>query len=120
MNLSEQKAIWQAVERRAQIKGWDFSEIAGKWDDGDDLLPWDFAALVQQYRRDDLHLLDMDTGGGEFLLSLGHPYERTAAQRDGRRILRFAGNVCCRSELTSAKCAIRKQCPLPMRPSIWC
>lgn len=79
MNSDEQKAIWQAVERRAQIKGWDFSEIAGKWDDGDDLLPWDFAALVQQYRRDDLHLLDMDTGGGEFLLSLKHPYERTAA-----------------------------------------
>ena len=79
MNLNEQNAVWQAVERRAQIKGWDFSEIAGKWDDGDDLLPWDFAALVQQYRRDDQHLLDMDTGGGEFLLSLGHPYERTAA-----------------------------------------
>lgn len=82
MNSDEQKAIWQAVERRAQIKGWDFSEIAGKWDDGDDLLPWDFAALVQQYRRDDLHLLDMDTGGGEFLLSLKHPYERTAATED--------------------------------------
>lgn len=79
MNLNEQKAVWQAAERRAQIKGWDFSEIAGKWDDGDDLLPWDFAALVQQYRRDDQHLLDMDTGGGEFLLSIGHPYERTAA-----------------------------------------
>lgn len=79
MNSDEQKAIWQAAERRAQIKGWDFSEIAGKWDDGDDMLPWDFAALVQQYRCDDLHLLDMDTGGGEFLLSLKHPYERTAA-----------------------------------------
>ena len=79
MNLDEQKAIWQAVERRAKIKGWDFSEIEGKWQDGDDLLPWDFAALVQQYRHDDQHLLDMDTGGGEFLLSLGHPFERTAA-----------------------------------------
>lgn len=79
MNSDEQKAIWQAVERRAQIKGWDFSELDGKWADGDALLPWDFAALVQQYRRDDLHLLDMDTGGGEFLLSLGHPCERTAA-----------------------------------------
>ena len=79
MNSDEQKAIWQAVECRAQIKGWDFSELDGKWADGDVLLPWDFAALVQQYRRDDLHLLDMDTGGGEFLLSLGHPFERTAA-----------------------------------------
>ena len=28
MNSDEQKAIWQAVERRAQIKGWDFSERA--------------------------------------------------------------------------------------------
>ena len=79
MNLNEQKAIWQAVERRAQIKGWDFSEIEGKWADGDALLPWNFEAIVQQYRRDEMRLLDMDTGGGEFLLSLGHPHEKTAA-----------------------------------------
>lgn len=79
MNLEEQKAIWQAVERRAQIRGWDFSELEGKWDDGDALLPWDFAAIVQQYLHDGQRLLDMDTGGGEFLLSLGHPYEQTAA-----------------------------------------
>ncbi|MBR5363099.1 MAG: class I SAM-dependent methyltransferase [Oscillospiraceae bacterium] len=79
MNMNEQKAIWQALECRAQIKGWDFSEIEGKWADGDALLPWDFKAIVQQYRRDDMRLLDMDTGGGEFLLSLGHPHEKTAA-----------------------------------------
>lgn len=27
----------------------------------------------------DLDILDYDTGGGEFLLSLGHPFERTSA-----------------------------------------
>lgn len=79
MNLKELKAGWQAAERRAKIKGWDFSEIEGKWQDGDALLPWDFEKIVRQYLHDGQRLLDMDTGGGEFLLSLKHPPEMTAA-----------------------------------------
>jgi SAM-dependent methyltransferase len=35
--------------------------------------------VIQQYRKPDMKLLDIDTGGGEFLLSLGHPFENTAA-----------------------------------------
>ena len=35
--------------------------------------------IVRRALRDDMKLLDYDTGGGEFLLSLQHPYENTAA-----------------------------------------
>lgn len=68
---------WREEERIAHIHGWDFSHIHGRC--VEDSLPWDYAALIREYLRPDLRLLDTDTGGGEFLLSLGHPYESTAA-----------------------------------------
>ncbi len=73
--LAEQ---WLAEERAAHIRGWVFSHIAGRYAEEDDL-PWDYRAEAERYRRDGMKLLDYDTGGGEFLLSLGHPYENTAA-----------------------------------------
>lgn len=78
MDQNTLRDIWKQEEAQAQIHGWDFSHIEGRYEEEHDL-PWDYRALVQSFRRDDLRLLDMDTGGGEFLLSLGHPYERTAA-----------------------------------------
>ena len=35
--------------------------------------------VLRQYLREDADILDYDTGGGEFLLSLNHPFHRTAA-----------------------------------------
>ncbi|MCM1182043.1 MAG: class I SAM-dependent methyltransferase [Roseburia sp.] len=69
---------WLHEEELAHIRGWDFSHIKGKYQQQHDL-PWNYEKLVRQYLRPELHLLDMDTGGGEFLLSLGHPYQRLAA-----------------------------------------
>lgn len=69
---------WEAEEKIAHIHGWDFSHIHGRYTEEDDL-PWDYEQTVRGYLRDDMKLLDYDTGGGEFLLSLGHPYENTAA-----------------------------------------
>ena len=42
---------------------------------------WDFRKIIQNYLNinHDLKLLDIDTGGGEFLLSLEHPYKNTYA-----------------------------------------
>ena len=40
-------------------------------------MPWDYRKIILLGDRD--YLLDMDTGRGEFLLSLGHPYSRTSA-----------------------------------------
>ena len=78
MNKNEQPDLWYAEEQAAHIHGWDFSHLSGRYTEEDDL-PWDYRTLIEQYRQPDMALLDMDTGGGEFLLSLNHPYQNTAA-----------------------------------------
>lgn len=78
MNIEALKQAWKQEEAQAHIHGWDFSHIGGRYEEEGDL-PWDFRSVVQSYRRDGWELLDMDTGGGEFLLSLGHPYAHTSA-----------------------------------------
>lgn len=78
MDYEHWKAAWEQEERAAHIHGWDFSHIRGKYSVETDL-PWDYRALVNRYLTSDLNLLDYDTGGGEFLLSLNHPYDKTSA-----------------------------------------
>ena len=78
MNLEKLREQWLAEEAVAHIHGWDFSHLNGRWEDKDDL-PWDYKAEVLAALRPDSRILDMDTGGGEFLLSLQHPHELTAA-----------------------------------------
>lgn len=76
--INELKKEWKAEEKIAHIHGWDFSHIYGRYDVEEDL-PWDYKEIIDEYRTDDMKLLDFDTGGGEFLLSLGHPNRNTAA-----------------------------------------
>ena len=72
------KEAWLEEEQQAEIRGWDFSHIRDRYrEEGD--LPWDYRTIVGEHLREEAALLDYDTGGGEFLLSLRHPYERTAA-----------------------------------------
>ena len=78
MTSEELKMTWEKEESIAQIKGWDFSHIHGRYEE-EDSLPWDYEAIIRELLRDDMKLLDYDTGGGEFLLSLRHPYGNTAA-----------------------------------------
>ena len=78
MNREELRSIWKEEERVAHIHGWDFSHIRGRYEEEQDL-PWDYAEIIGRYLTDDMQLLDYDTGGGEFLLSLKHPYRNTAA-----------------------------------------
>lgn len=78
MDIQKWKADWLGAEEQAHICGWDFSHISGRYEEAGSL-PWDYREIVQRYRRDDMKLLDIATGGGEFLLSLGHPHENTAA-----------------------------------------
>ena len=63
-------------EESKTITGWDFSYLDGRWDDEE--LPWDYKAIVLQYLNPNYKLLDMGTGGGEFLMSLNHPYNNTS------------------------------------------
>ncbi len=69
---------WLEEEKQAHIKGWDFSHIKGRYSEAENL-PWDLRAIIKNYLKDDMQLLDMETGGGEFLLSLNHSYKKTAA-----------------------------------------
>ena len=78
MTPEELRAVWKAEEDIAHVKGWEFSHIHGRYEE-EGSLPWDYAAEIRAALTDDMRLLDLDTGGGEFLLSLNHPHENTAA-----------------------------------------
>ena len=78
MNKKTLLTRWMQEEENAHIQGWDFSHIKGKYEEENDL-PWDYGEIVRQYLRPEMRLLDLDTGGGEFLLSLRHPYHNLAA-----------------------------------------
>ena len=74
-------AAWKGEEKIAHIHGWDFSHIAERYTEQDDL-PWDYRQVIGQYLTPEMGLLDIDTGGGEFLLSLNHPHTHTAAMEN--------------------------------------
>ena len=78
MTNEELKALWKSEEECAFIKGWDFSHIDDRYQE-EDSLPWDYRGIILSVLKDEMKLLDYDTGGGEFLLSLKHPYENTVA-----------------------------------------
>ena len=69
--------FWKQEEKIASMKGWDFSHLKGRMFDDEKTLPWDYKKTVLKYLKPEMKLLDIDTGGGEFLLSLNHPFENT-------------------------------------------
>ena len=69
---------WLKEEEVAHIKGWDFSHIHGRYEEETDL-PWNYEEIIKKHLNPDAYLLDIDTGGGEFLLSLKHSNEMTSA-----------------------------------------
>lgn len=71
MNKDKLKQIWLEEEKIVYIKGWDFSHINDRYDEEDDL-SWDYKKVIKKYLKPKHILLDVDTGGGEFLLSLNH------------------------------------------------
>lgn len=84
---------WLHEQEIAHIRGWDFSHIDERYAEEEDL-PWSYRETINACRRPEYKLLDIDTGGGEFLLSLGHPNENTAAMEG------YAPNVeLCREKL---------------------
>ena len=94
MTQAEHIRLWKEEERIAHIHGWDFSHIADRSAEQTDF-PWDYREAICRYLSPEKKLLDIDTGGGEFLLSLGHPYENTAATEG------YAPNVAlCRQTLS--------------------
>ena len=73
-------------EENHAFQGWDFSYLDKRWESTP--LPWDYKSIVLKYLNQnkkildnnfsDTNILDIGTGGGEFLLSLNHPYEKTS------------------------------------------
>lgn len=78
MSEAELISAWKHEESIAHIHGWDFSHLAGRYTEETDL-PWDYQGIILDSLTPDMKLLDVDTGGGEFLLSLHHPYANTSA-----------------------------------------
>ena len=72
---------WRHEEQIAHIHGWDFSHIQDRYAEEDDL-PWDYRQVIETYLTKEARLLDLDTGGGEFLLSLEHPRRQMAATEE--------------------------------------
>lgn len=70
MEYNELKKICLA-EEAAGFSGWNFSHLRGRWKD--EQQPWDYEQILKEYLKPEHKLLDMGTGGGEFLLSLNHP-----------------------------------------------
>ena len=58
--------VAEALEQ--EFSGWDFRYVAGRWQESP--LSWDYAQIVKDHIKPDMHMLDMDTGGGEVLSSL--------------------------------------------------
>lgn len=78
MDKENLKNIWKQEEEIAHVHGWDFSHIHGRYEAEMDL-PWSYKQIVRQYLKSNSDIMDYDTGGGEFLLSLNHPYNKTSA-----------------------------------------
>ena len=56
------------AEETEPFEGWDFSHLQGRMHE--DQLSWDYTSIVREALPDAASLLDMGTGGGEFLSSL--------------------------------------------------
>ena len=71
MNYADEKQLidmWR-FEERFPFGGWDLMHLDGRWES--EPLPWDYRdEVIRRLKATDM-LLDMDTGDGGFLLSLG-------------------------------------------------
>lgn len=74
MDIDALKQQWHADEQ-AHFQGWDFSRLNGRMHS--EPMPWDYVSVVRGHLLPTDMLLDMGTGGGEVLLSIGHPPGRT-------------------------------------------
>jgi len=75
MDHIELRKSWKEEENRS-FQGWDFSSLKDRWEE--EPLPWDYKDILKKYLKPVYKLLDTGTGGGEFLLTLGHPYGNTS------------------------------------------
>ena len=69
-------ALLEEAESRP-VRGWDFTWLGARMTT--EPLPWDFTEIVVRYARRSPDLLDLGTGGGEWLAGLAYRPPRTLA-----------------------------------------
>jgi len=104
--------LWLQEEESAHIHGWDFSHIQGRYQEEDDL-PWDYDALIRQHLKPWMRLMDYDTGGGEYLLTLKHPYQLTAATEGYPPNVRLCQETLCPLGIDLRPCEDASSIPFP-------
>ena len=75
MTENELLNYWKCEECH-EFSGWDFSYTTDRVTY--EPLPWCYEKRLREFLKKDTKLLDMGTGGGEFLLSLRHPFNLTS------------------------------------------
>ncbi|WP_256842288.1 class I SAM-dependent methyltransferase [Ornithinimicrobium cryptoxanthini] len=82
MGASEDRLLeaWRAEERR-QPEGWDFTDLEPRMSES--AVPWDLAAVYRTALAGATRVLDMGTGGGEFLLRLADSLPRDTVATEG-------------------------------------
>ncbi len=70
------------MKNEVNITGWDFSQLTEAGRMKETPLPWNYHAIVKSYMPGVTRMLDMGTGGGEFLISLA-PLPRETYATEG-------------------------------------
>lgn len=70
------RKYWESEENKS-FNGWDFTYLDKRT--LEEPLPWNYDKIVRQHLKYSSILLDMGTGGGEYLLTLDHPTHNTFA-----------------------------------------
>lgn len=73
--MNEEMKRYLLEEENHPFTGWDFSYLDGRWES--DKLPWSYTTIVKSYLKKTSKIIDIGTGGGEFLLSLNHSFNLT-------------------------------------------
>jgi SAM-dependent methyltransferase len=76
MDKEKMSGLWKS-EEAFPFMGWDFSHIKGRYEE--EPVPWDYRGIVKSLMHPGTFLLDMGTGGGEFIISLSPQAGRTYA-----------------------------------------
>ena len=64
---------WRTIEEYCKYaRGWDFTGLDVMHGEKNGGLPWNYVNIINSYRKSWFKILDIDTGGGEVLLSIGH------------------------------------------------
>lgn len=69
MEIKNREQFEQLVDEALQqeFSGWDFHYVAERWKENP--LSWEYPQIIKDHIKPAMHLLDMDTGGGELLSS---------------------------------------------------